>query len=224
MPQTRSQKRFAADICNPLHHRGILQLVLDFVGSGQHIFLSTVSKSFTACYLNVPVLEEAYHDENGLAFVTHLTHEMTAFCAILGSRTRIHLAIELGFVLDTKSFWRQFSAGNAADIETLVQLKEMYGMPYTEYTSRGAAESGSVSTLKWLLEEHQYPQAADICMYAVFAPTLDVLKYLKQRGCVLPDEKLCTAAVRSKHAASTLQYLHAEGVPFRASTMVEAID
>jgi hypothetical protein len=48
--EARASKRSAADTYNPLHHRGILQLVLDFVGQAEHAFVSTISKSFRACY------------------------------------------------------------------------------------------------------------------------------------------------------------------------------
>jgi hypothetical protein len=149
-------------------------------------------------------------------------HNMTAYSSVFTSRSRVRLAVELGFVLDPTSWWYQFNAGQCADIETLEELHEQYHMPYTRVVSRGAAQSGNVSKMQWLLDEQQCPLASDICTHALYGPTLDVLKYLRQRGCVLTED-LCVAAVRSFHADSILQYLHSEGVPLPASTMVAAV-
>jgi hypothetical protein len=44
--EERAHKRSAADDNNPLHNEGVLEMILDFVGPGEHVFLSTVSKSF----------------------------------------------------------------------------------------------------------------------------------------------------------------------------------
>jgi hypothetical protein len=220
--EERAPKRFAAESCSPLHDRGILQQIIDLAGPGDYIFLSTVSKSFRACYLHVPDCEIVCEDQDGVDFLITVTHYMTTCSAVLGSLTRMRLAIELGFNMKVRYRLFQRCAGNSADIETLLELHELHGMPYTEDTSKGAAASGSVSKLQWLLDEQHCPQAADICKYAVYGLTLDVLKWLRQRGCVLTQE-VCTAAACSIYAASTLQYLHAEGVPFEPSIMSTAI-
>jgi hypothetical protein len=221
--ETHAPKRHAADNSSPLHHIGILQVVLDYVDPLEHIFLSTVSKGFRACYLNVPVYEGAYEDEHGKDVAITLKHDMTACSAVLGgSLSRVRLAVELGFAMDVKHWRLQRIAGSCADIETLEQLNTLYGMPFTEHTGRGAAVVGAVSKLRWLLDEQQCPQAADICMYGVFASTTDMLKFLKQRGSAFTAD-LCTAAAQSRCAATILQYLHSEGVPFEPSTMITAI-
>jgi hypothetical protein len=95
-------------------------------------------------------------------------------------------------------------------------------MLYTEEVGRGAAESGSVGKMQWLLDEQQCPQPNDLSCYAVHAPTLDMLKWLNERGCVFTADT-CTAAVTSLQPASVLQYLHSEGVPFDVHTISEAI-
>jgi hypothetical protein len=58
--------------------------------------------------------------------------------------------------------------------------------------------------------------------HAAFAPTTDMLKWLKQRGCVFTADT-CASAAESRYAASILQYLHAEGTPLGSSTMVTAV-
>jgi hypothetical protein len=219
--EQRAEERSTGAGDNPLHQRGILQQVLDFVGPAQHLFLSPVSKSFRACYLNTPVLTSVYQDESGDVEIT-LVHHMTAFGAVLGSPSRVRLAAELGFVLNIKNLWSQFLAGAHSSIETLVELHEQYQMRYTEVVCRGAAVAGSVSKLQWLLDEQQCPQPDDIDRFAVNARTTDILKWLKQRGCVFTADT-CAAAARSLQAAQMLEYLHSEGVPFDVSTMTEAI-
>eukprot|EP00953_Heterococcus_sp_UTEX-ZZ885_P042160 21454-Heterococcus_DN1.PRE.2 len=130
----RAHKRTVADRSNPLDHKGILQLVVDYVGVGEHLFLSMVSKGFRACYLNVPVYEGR---------VWRVEPQMTVCTAIMRSLSRLRLAVELGFKLDPQNTRLQFCAGRAADIETLIELNEQYHMPYTEQVARGAAAAGS---------------------------------------------------------------------------------
>jgi hypothetical protein len=219
--EERAGKRTAPESSNPLHHTPILQLVLDLVGLREHIFLSTVSKGFRACYLKVPLIDEEDSDADEDDEDSFPVHHLTSCNAILGSLSRVRLAIELGFVLDTQSRWCQYSAGCAASIETLIELHKQYHMPYTEQVGRGAAESGSVRKLQWLLDEQQCPQAADICSSAASAPTIEILKWLKQRGCVLTADLYADAAM-SRFAANTLRYLHHEGVPLNDRAMISA--
>jgi hypothetical protein len=145
----RACKRSAAETCSPLHHRGVLQLVLDFVGPGEHAFVSTVSKSFRTCYLNVADFHGMHEAPTGIDNLINVVHNMTAYSSVFTSRSRVRLAIELGFVLDPTSWWYQFNAGQCADIETLEELHEQYHMPYTRVVSRGAAQSGNVSKMQW---------------------------------------------------------------------------
>jgi hypothetical protein len=190
------------------------------------MFLSTVSKSFRACSVNDADYEKGVYEAPNGADDLHVTvvHRMTACSSVFGSRARVRLAIDLGFVLDPKSWWCQFNAGQCADIETLQGLHEQYQMPYTEVASRGAIRSGSVGKLQWLLDDQQCPQPDNLSCYAVHAPTLDLLKWLKQRGCVFTSDTCAAAVQSSPRAVSVLQNLHSEGVSFEASTMVAAIN
>jgi hypothetical protein len=173
--------------------------------------------------LHVPVFEDHHQDDDSDIDLTSV-HQLTASRAVFASLSRLRLAIELGFVLDPASENCQHRAGKyCADIETRVELHEQHHMPYTEDVSSGAAESGSVRKMQWLLDEQQCPQADNVDCTAVHAPTLDMLKWLKQRGCVFTAEP-CTAAVLSHQAASVLHYLHSVGAPFDASTITAAIE
>jgi hypothetical protein len=164
----------------------------------------------------------APHDSNGDELVIIVLHQMTTCSLIFGSVSRLRLAVELGFVLDPKSYWCQLNAGAYAGIEALVELHEQHHMPYTEDVSRGAAESGSFSKMQWLLDEQQCPEPDNLDCFAVYAPTLDMLKWLKQRGRVFTADT-CSAAAISTRAGTVLQYLHSEGAPFDANTMFTAI-
>eukprot|EP00953_Heterococcus_sp_UTEX-ZZ885_P009814 5748-Heterococcus_DN1.PRE.4 len=215
-------KRIEAESSNPLHDRDILQSVLEYVGSGHHLFISEVSKQFRACYLTVPVFEGVYNYEHGDDVEVNFEPCTTACTSIFESLSRLRLAVQLGFTVDAKSWCCQMIAGIVADIETLVELHEQHHMQYTADVGRGAAQSGSVSKLQWLLDEQDCPQSDDLDCYAVRAPTLDVLKWLRQRGCKF-TAKTCAEAAMAPNAASMLQYLHSEGAPSGASTMVQAI-
>jgi hypothetical protein len=92
-----AQERSVADDRNPLHQRGILQLVLDLVGPGEHAFLATVSKSFRACYQKVPAVKGMYQDEEGNGVELMLVHDMTAFGAILCSPSRCRAGLHAIF-------------------------------------------------------------------------------------------------------------------------------
>jgi hypothetical protein len=148
---------------------------------------------------------------------------MTTRSSIFRSVSRLRLAVELGFEVDPESWWCQvYNAGAYADIDDLVELHEIHHMPYTEVVCRGATTSGRISKLQWLLDEQHCPEPADVDCSAVHAPTLGMLKYLKQRGWVFTADT-CAAAATSDHAASVLQYLHSEGAPFDVRTITNAI-
>jgi hypothetical protein len=69
----------------------------------------------------------------------------------------------------------QYWAGWHGDVETLSMLHDRYGMQWSESISRGAAESGNVNKLRWLLDEQHCPQAADICDSAAVAYGIEAL-------------------------------------------------
>jgi hypothetical protein len=221
MPETR-QKRSVVERYNPLYHNGILQHVLDMVGPGEHIFLSVVSKSFRACYLKVPVFEGTFPTIEEDIDIS-IEPRMTVCSAIFRSLSRLRLAVRLGFAVKTWSWECQHIAGTYADVQTLVELHEQHRMVYTDEVCRGAAESGCISKMQWLLDEQHCPQPADLACSALHASTTNMLKWLKERGYVFTADT-CTAAATSTEAAQMLEYLHSEGVPFDTKTMEAAIN
>eukprot|EP00953_Heterococcus_sp_UTEX-ZZ885_P035301 18235-Heterococcus_DN1.PRE.1 len=140
-------KRSALGSQNPLHHDDTLQLILDLVGAGDYFFLAAVSKQFKRCCLQLPSFET-------LRFMEHLDSNVTVdpyttVCSsILGSVSRLRLAVACGYPLDVQKWGLQFVAGTC-DREMLNLLHEEYGMPFTETVSRGAAEVDSADILQW---------------------------------------------------------------------------
>jgi hypothetical protein len=221
MVTTRAVKRAVADSRNPLMHKGILQLVLDLVGPGDFLFVSLVSKLFKACTESVAALDgtelREYVDE---PFT--LLPQMTCCQAILGSLSRLQFALDYGYNLDVNSWELQLKAGWFADRDVIAALHSDHAMPYTATVSRGAAGSGCVRKLQWLLDEQHCEQADDICSYAALADSTDMLKYLKERGLEFTAET-CYNAARGEHVAAKLHYLHAAGAPWDSRTMIAAV-
>jgi hypothetical protein len=125
-------------------------------------------QSARASNRHVPDFETVIEDTDGVTCSMNLVHHMTACSAVLGSNSRLRWAVDLGYELKVDCCLFQRIAGNGADIETLMELNELHGMPYTKDTSRGAAASGFVSKLRWLLDQQHCPQAANICKYALY--------------------------------------------------------
>lgn len=203
-------KRVADNRLLPLEHPGILSEVLAFVGPGQFAFVGAVCKSFTAGALRVASYERMDYNETGLDVDVDLLPDMTTHEAIFASPSRVLWAIESGFRLQTDSCRVQQWAGWHGDVETLSMLRNTYRMPWSESTSRGAAESGNIVKLRWLLDEQHCPQAANICDSAVVAPGMEALAWLKERGCMI-TAKTCAKAAGTENAVPILEYLRNTG-------------
>jgi hypothetical protein len=54
MVATRAQKQALIASSNPISHAGILELVLQFVGNGEGLFMRIVDKQWRACYEELP--------------------------------------------------------------------------------------------------------------------------------------------------------------------------
>jgi hypothetical protein len=220
MVSTRAAKRAVADALHPLNHSGILEQVLQFVGAGNYLFLALVSIKFCCCCLNTEDSTIDGYDKDNEELEIRIFSLNTTTEAVYESPSRLKLAVECGFQVKTNSVG-QFRAGWLASIDTLDTLHKEYSMPFTAQTSRGAAESGCISKLTWLLDEQHCEQAENICDYAVLCRTTDALKWLKQRGAAF-TASTCSAAARSINACSVVQYLVSEGCPIDAECAVNA--
>jgi hypothetical protein len=59
------------------------------------------------CLVVVLAFEGVYPDSNGSDKAIQVTPQMTACTTIFGALSRLRLAVEMGFVLDPKSWWCQ---------------------------------------------------------------------------------------------------------------------
>jgi hypothetical protein len=221
MVATRAAKRAVADCLNPLNHTGILQQVCDLVGPGEYIFLALVNKLFRACSLKVPQFDGVDLVQDGFVEVSVLP-ATTRHEAVFASLPRLQLALQLGFQLQVQAWGVQLRAGWYADTATLHALHEVHGMPWTAAVACGAAASGSVSRVQYLLDDQQCPQGDGLCNFAAIARSTDVIKWLRQRGAVFTAET-CANAARSAKAAAMLQYLYEQGAPWDADTMTVVV-
>jgi phage gp46-like protein len=206
-------KRAAENHLSPhLEHPGILSEVLEFVGPGQFAFAGAVSKSFRDGALKVEPYETVDYNEAGEDTDVELSPHMSTHAAIFAAPSRLLWAINSGFFLKADDWRVQYWAGWHGDVETLSMLHDRYGMQWTESISRGAAESGSVSKLRWLLDEQHCPQAVDICDSAAVAYGTEALAWLKERGCAITASTCARAAVNvSADAIAALKYLRSVG-------------
>eukprot|EP00953_Heterococcus_sp_UTEX-ZZ885_P015807 8906-Heterococcus_DN1.PRE.9 len=146
---------------------------------------------------------------------------MTSHGAVFAAPSRVLWAIDSGFSLKVDRWRVQHWAGWHANVETLIVLHEIYGMQWTEAVSRGAAESGDVDKLRWLLDEQHCPQAEDICDHAAMSGNTEALEWFRERGCMF-TANTCAKAVLVENDIEVLTYLHSAGCEWDESTMTNA--
>jgi hypothetical protein len=252
MTEAPTAKRASSEHLLHLEHPDILAEVLGFVGPGHFAFVGNVSKSFRAAALKVAPHERTDYDEAGGDVDVDILPGMTTHEAVFAAPSRLLWAVDSAFSLKINNWRVQHWAGWHADVKTLLMLHDSYGMQWTESISRGAAESGSVKKLRWLLDEQHCPQAEDICDHAAVAEGTEALAWLKERGCALTAHTCARAAVNIAEDAVTalaylrsagcewdertancaakfgdvqlLQWLHKQGAPWNTATVCAAAD
>jgi hypothetical protein len=229
---------------SPLEDAGILLHVLDILGPGHHLFISAVSTAWREGYGRIDSVQVAglAHGYADAADLYTITSETTLYSAVFASAGRAYLAHKCGLTFDNVQRIERI-AGRVGDIPTLQAAHEL-GLAFTDEVLIGAAESGSMLKLQWLQLHNRCELPDNICNYAARSGTIDVLKWLKEHGCVydthtcagaaagartdvlqyLRDERCesnqraCVAAARSGHLA-TLQWLRERGRPWPAERM-----
>eukprot|EP00953_Heterococcus_sp_UTEX-ZZ885_P012807 7320-Heterococcus_DN1.PRE.1 len=179
-------KRQPASSSSPLDDTSLLFQILNYVGPGQHLFVSPVCKLWHECSATVPDLEITSLVADPLvdpARKLWCTPQTTLYSAIFGSGARVRLASQhLAF---TSGNWRlQRIAGRVADITT---LQVAIGLNLTgPEMMRGAAYSGSAAKLKFLeaiwkiTDSLELP--ADLCVYAVSSGSLQTVQWVEKWG------------------------------------------
>jgi hypothetical protein len=178
-----------------------LRLVLQYVGAGEALYITPVSSSWAACYKAVPQHQTWRH--------LH-TSGCTSWQAAFATPSRIRLAHANGLRLnraETSPLVRD--AGLYADIATL-QVAHELGLPWSQSLVEGAARSSVLSKLQWLVLQQHCPLPERIAEFAAAGGSVDMLRWLKQKG-VAFDEKTSEAAARKAHNLHVLAYLVEEG-------------
>jgi hypothetical protein len=233
-----SSKRADVGAASSLDNAGILLHVLSILGPGHHLFISGVSKAWRESYERVANIEMAiptlYYSARAVTRL--ITSKTTLYSAVLSSASTVNLAHKCGLHLDTTQLQR--IAGRVADVPALRAAHEL-GLQFTRVVLIGAAEaasiprlqwlhteqgcllpsnislyaarSGSIDTLRWLME-HGSDFTIDTCRGAAAGAHLHVLHFLRDEGCEW-DEEICIAAAGNGEV-TTLQWLHEQGCPW----------
>jgi hypothetical protein len=82
---------------NVMNNPYLVQTILDFVGPGQHLYVSTISKLVGQCYGTVQAIKVQVHRlSDGAKQQVVVTPEMTLHSEMCKSESRLRLAVECG--------------------------------------------------------------------------------------------------------------------------------
>jgi hypothetical protein len=216
---SRTRVLSGAGAALPLDASDILLRALNILGPGQHLFISAVSKAWRESYKGVASVQMAgvLQDCGEEAELHTITPEMTLHSAVFASAGRVHLAYESGLTFGYQHSQR--IAGKVADIPVLEAAQQL-GLALTHAVLIGAAESGSTIKLQWLHVRFGSRLPEDACNYAARSGSINMLKWLKQHGCVY-DNASCRAAAAGAHT-HVLQHLRDEGCEWDCWTCAAA--
>jgi hypothetical protein len=218
-------KRMTRDpsvIIHPLTY-GILQLVLDFVGPGNYLFVSLVNKAWNEAYKSVQsvaiprVCNSAYEKPESITCAP----SMTATSAVFASPARLLLAVAANFQLDT--YWSRpwiSVAASTADVPTLAAANE-HGMHWSDLVLRALAKSGRLTELMWVHIVQQRSLPRDIIDDAAEGGSESMLAWLISRGCKVTLATTVQAATAGKLPA--LKYLQQQKSCCSRDTFIAAV-
>jgi hypothetical protein len=221
MTSSRQHKKAAESVTEPpLSNAGILQLVLSYVGPGHCFFIGTVCKAWWQCYKRVPDVRVKRVDFNSSHVYLACTSYMTLLRAATASESRLRLAHCCGLQLST---WRaQRAVGFFGDQETISTAREL-SMPLSVHVSRGAARSGELAKLQWLLLTQGCPEYARIGNSAAWSGSIGMLMWLKEHRGLVFDADTVNCAAAAGHWR-LLQLLRNEGCVWQADTCAAAAE
>jgi hypothetical protein len=209
-------------IIHPLTY-GILQLVLDFVGPGNYLFVSVVNKAWNDAYKSVQsvaiprVCNSAYEKPESITCAP----SMTATSAVFASPARLLLAVAANFQLDT--YWSRpwiSVAASTADVPTLSVANE-HGMHWSDLVLRALAKSGRLTELMWVHTVQQRSLPRDIIDDAAEGDSESMLAWLIGRGCEVTLVTTVRAATAGKLPA--LKYLQQQKSCCSRDTFIAAV-
>eukprot|EP00953_Heterococcus_sp_UTEX-ZZ885_P032031 16755-Heterococcus_DN1.PRE.3 len=201
-----SKKQIVADCSNLLDHAGLLELILELVGFGEALFIRCVDSNWKACYDKLISDQQADEEE-------HLhTSSCTSYQAVFASAYRVKVAHDSGLLLAADDSPLQFYAGKYAASNTLSAARKL-GLTFSPDLMHGAASCKCLTKLKWLHTEQHCPLPDEIDVQAARAGDVEMLRWLKSRGCLF-NEQTSRSGAETPDNLHVLQYLYEQGCPW----------
>jgi hypothetical protein len=138
------------DTVSPLDDAGTLLHMLNILGPGQHLFISTVSKAWQEVYEGVDCARVTLPLQYSYRLPPHpcfVISAVTSYSAVFTSVSRVILAHKHGLAFN-RNEKLEHVAGLVADVPALRAAREL-GLALTDRVLIGAALSGSVLKLQW---------------------------------------------------------------------------
>jgi hypothetical protein len=196
------------DTSTILSEAGILERVLSFL-PGHWLYLGGVCRAWMQSYKRMKSCDihgiSAYMRDRAIA----CDWSTTLMEAVFQSPSRVKLAVasDLKWYRDGKSSFEiklQYHAGLYADVPTLSMAEEL-GLALSGATVSGAAKSGRVSTVNYLIQERDCELPLDAETVAAKNGDIDMLECLKQNGLVFTGDTCSSAAAAGQ--LPTLKYV-----------------
>ncbi len=113
----------------------------------------------------------------------------------LAAATHGHLAA-LKWARAEGAYWgdNTFAAAAQGGHRHILQYMIQQKAPHDEQVCSMTAARGDLDTLRWLLEEHNFPCGVQTFASATSAGHLHIIQYLHQLGCIWPGDVLSNAA------------------------------
>jgi hypothetical protein len=199
---------------------GTLGTVFDYVGPGHWLFVATLSKRCRTLYMRVSNATVARVDEYQGAVEVIVTPRITLIRSALASAACLEFARDNGLQLKSDPP-TLFLMGQFADLETLGSERKL-GLLFTPQLVHGAALSGSLTKLKWVVEEQPCCLPRKTGDFAARSGNIGMLLWIAENGGTL-GKSTFAAAARAGHL-HVLQHLHAVKCEWDANACSKAAE
>jgi hypothetical protein len=229
----------------------LVQSILDFVGPGLHLYISTVSKLVGQCYGTVRAIDLQVHRlSDGAKQQVIVSPQMTLHSEMCKSESRLRLAVECGVNLAAQGstlqraadrllaacssgyrhrlevrdaqIWQRKALGRYADKALLTFAYDHLGLPYfSTNVIIGAVMSGDLDKLQWLHLKMNVPLRVDSSFVAALFGCTNILQWFYKLKLPI-HPTTCVAAACFGHL-NVLQLLHAEAHGWHDDTYPEAV-
>jgi hypothetical protein len=206
----------------------LVQSILDFVGPGQQLYISTVSKLVQQCYSKVEAVEFAGFDKQTRAKSSLVNAQMTRISEIFGSITRLRLALTSGvdLVLHRPMLkhpaYRQMlnvsrtASPHKAGVARSITLDLMHSRNQMCVGMRGDQEM-----LTFMHEQLGMPWTEHVADGAIVAGNITLLQWLYAVINCPPSVVSSWLAARHRHC-HVLRWLHHNELKFDRATFFVA--